>query len=144
MFLLFDKGRLVTQFNPLPEYWDDDISEEERASWRGDAATIAAHVPGITAGSIQPYFRHWDPDDEEPGKAFPEDEFHYRDCWQLCDFLKRVGLRYPLDETGQALGDTYEFDIPGETSGRLTIWSVERTDPLATITNAPVRQHRSS
>jgi hypothetical protein len=24
MFLLFDKGRLVTQFNPLPEYWDDD------------------------------------------------------------------------------------------------------------------------
>ena len=112
MFVLFDKGEQVAQFNPLPEYWDDSISYEERASWSGDAATIASHVPGVTADAIRPYLRHWDLDEEEPGKALPDDQFHFHDCWQMCDFLKRVGLAYPLDETGKVSGETYEFVVP--------------------------------
>ena len=112
MFVLFDKGETVAQFNPLPEYWDGTISDEERASWSGDAAAIAAHLPGLEADAIRPYLQHWDLDDEEPGKAFPDDQFHFHDCWQMCDFLKKVGLTYPLDETGQVLGETYEFIVP--------------------------------
>jgi hypothetical protein len=115
MFLLFDKGEQVAQFNPLPEYWDDSISDEERASWSGDAASISSHIPGVTVDAIRPYLRHWDLDEEEPGKAFPEDKFHFHDCWQMCDFLKRVGLRYPLDDTGQVLGVAYEFVAPEQT-----------------------------
>jgi hypothetical protein len=118
MFVLFDKGEPVAQFNPLPEYWDDSISDEERSSWSGDAATIAAHVQGTTVSAIRPYLRHWDLDEGDPGKAFPDDQFHFHDCWQMCDFLKRVGLTYPLDETGQALGETYEFVVPeGKSAG---------------------------
>ena len=112
MFVLFDKGEQVAQFNPLPAYWDDSISDEERASWSGDAATIASHVPGITADAIRPYLRHWDLEEEDPGKALPDDQFHFHDCWQMCDFLKRVGLAYPLDETGKVSGETYEFVVP--------------------------------
>ena len=114
MFLLFDKGELVAQFNPLPDYWDDSISDEERASWSGDAAAIADRIPGVTDDAIQPYLRQWDLDEDDPGKAFPEDQFHSHDCWQMCDFLKRVGLKYPLDETGRPLGDTFECIIPEE------------------------------
>src|SRR5437868_2061867 len=33
MFILFEKGEQVAQFNPLPDYWDDCISDEERTSW---------------------------------------------------------------------------------------------------------------
>ena len=112
MFVLFDRGEPVAQFNPLPEYWDDGISDDEKASWAGDAAKIATHVPGVTADAIGPYLRHWDFDDEHPGKAFPDDQFHFQDCWQMCDFLKRVGLTYPLDDTGRAIGETYEFVVP--------------------------------
>ena len=112
MFILFDKGEPVAHFNPLPEYWDDTVSDEERTLWSGDAAAIASHIPGVAADAIRPYLRHWDLDDENPGKAFPDDQFHFHDCWQMCDFLKKVGLTYPLDESGQVLGETYEFVVP--------------------------------
>jgi len=112
MFVLFDKGEPVAQFNPLPEYWDDGISDDEKASWSGDAAIIASHVPGVTADAIRPYLRHWDLDEEDPGKAFADDQFRFHDCWQMCDFLRRLGLTYPLDENGHVLGETYEFRIP--------------------------------
>src|SRR5262245_33918632 len=46
MFVVFDNGNQVAQFNPLPEYWSDDISDEERELWSGDAERIAACVPG--------------------------------------------------------------------------------------------------
>ena len=45
-----------------------------------------------------------------------QDGQDFQDCWQLCDFMKRVGLEYPLDDTGKVLGETYEFIIPGEDS----------------------------
>ena len=117
MFVLFNKGEQVAQFNPLPEYWDDNISEEERVSWSGDAATIASHIPGVAVETIRRYLKHWDFDEENPGKAFPEDRFHFQDCWQMCDFLKRLGLTYPLDDTGRVLGETYEFVVPEQTTG---------------------------
>lgn len=117
MFVMFDKGEQVAQFNPLPEYWDDSISDEERASWSGDAASIASRIPGVAPDAISPYLRHWNLDEEDPGKAFPEDQFHFYDCWQMCDFMKRLGLRYPLDDTGRVLGETYEFVVPEGTSG---------------------------
>jgi hypothetical protein len=112
MFILFDKGVPVTQFNPQPEYWDGSISKADRAAWAGDAAQIAACLPGTQPETLAPYLRHWDFNEEDPGKAFPDDQYHYYDCWQMCDFLRRVGLRYPLDESGEPLGGTYEFAIP--------------------------------
>lgn len=116
MFVLFDKGEQVTQFNPLPEYWDDSISDEERGSWSGDAESVAARISGLSPDAIRPYLRHWDFAEEDPGKAFPDDKFHFQDCWQLCDFMRRIGLKYPLDDTGKVLGETYEFIIPEKTS----------------------------
>ena len=116
MFVLFDRGNQVAQFNPLPEYWDDNISDEDRAFWAGDAAAVAARIPGLAPRAIEPYFRHWDFEEEEPGKAFAEDRFGYHDCWQLCDFMGKVGLKYPLDDAGKILGEAYEFVIPNEQS----------------------------
>lgn len=110
-FVLFDKGEQVAQFNPLPEYWDDRISAEERTLWSGDADAVASHVPGLSAAAIKLYFKHWDFEDMNPGRAYPSDRFAYRDCWQLCDFMEKLGLKYPLDDAGAVLGDAYEFII---------------------------------
>lgn len=111
MFVLFDRGKQVAQFNPLPEYWDDSISVEDRAFWSGDAEAIALRISSVSATAIKPYFKHWDFEDENPGKAFPNDRFAYQDCWQLCDFMEKLGLNYPLDDAGAVLGSTYEFVI---------------------------------
>jgi hypothetical protein len=116
MFVLFDKGKQVAQFNPVPEYWDDNISDQKRAYWSGDAVRIASSIPGLAPDAISPYLRHWDLDDKDRGKAFPDDQFHFHDCWQMRDFIRRIGLRFPLDDAGQALGVTYEFVVPKNSS----------------------------
>ncbi len=114
MFVLYDKGEPVTKFNPMPEYWDDDISDEEKASWAGDSARITACIKGVTPEAISPYLRHWDLDEDDPGKAFPSDQSGFNDCWQMLDFMKKFGLRYPLDDGGEVVGETYEFVAPEE------------------------------
>lgn len=90
------------------------VSVADRAFWRGDADIVASRVPGVPAASLAPYFRHWDFKNRDPGKAFPKDRYAFHDCWQLCDFMEKLGLKYPLDDTGKVLGETYEFDVPEE------------------------------
>jgi hypothetical protein len=74
MFVLYDRGQAVDQFNPLPEYWSDDVSVAENPE------RIAACIPGSNADVIKRYLRHWDLEAEEPGKAFPSDQFGFNDC----------------------------------------------------------------
>jgi hypothetical protein len=112
MFILFDGGEQVAQFNPLPDYWDDSISDDERRFWRGDVREIVTRMPGMSAATLEAYLKPWDLDAENPGKAFPDDEFCYHEDWQMCDFMKRLGVPYPLGDQGQVLGKTFEFTIP--------------------------------
>lgn len=108
MFQLFHKGELISRFNPVPDYWQDLISEQELQSWQGDAATIARYVPGLEAKDTEKYFVRWD-DLGEEDKAYAEDEFEYGDCWQMVDFMERIGLNYPIDEEGNVHGDTFKL-----------------------------------
>jgi hypothetical protein len=108
MFQLFHKGEMVSRFNPVPDYWQDVISDQELQSWKGDAARIAEYVPGLIASTIEKYFIRWDSLGEED-KAYPEDEFEYGDCWQLVDFMEKVGLYYPIDEEGNVQGNLYKL-----------------------------------
>jgi hypothetical protein len=108
MFQLFHKGELVSRFNPVPDYWQDVISEQELQSWKGDAALLTDYVPGLTAEAIEKYFVRWDELGEEE-LAYPEDEFEYGDCWQLVDFMGKLGLSYPIDEEGNVQGKLYKL-----------------------------------
>jgi len=109
MFVFFSQGEEVTRFNPIPNYWDDSISEEETESWKGDASLIYAHWPGITEESINRYFIRWDLENGNQGKAYPDDEFEIGQDWQMCDFVRKLGLIYPMDNSGNLLGKTYYF-----------------------------------
>ena len=111
MFQLFYKGELVTRFNPIPDYWQEDLSDTEAQSWQGDAAAVSNYVPGLQAKEIEKYFVRWDWDDDYEGeeKAYPEDEFEYGDCWQLVDFMEKLGLEYPIDELGEIKGTKYKL-----------------------------------
>jgi hypothetical protein len=108
MFQLFHKGQLVSRFNPVPDYWQDVISDQELQSWQGNAAEIAQYVPGLSAATIEKYFVRWD-DLGEEDKAYLDDEFEYGDCWQIVDFMAKLGMEYPIDEEGNVYGRVYKL-----------------------------------
>jgi hypothetical protein len=95
MYVLYRDGEGIDQYNPIPDYWSDSLSPEERFSWAGDASVVADNWEGVDVSSIDRYLVTWDLDDDEPGKAYEEDE-------------------YPVDDQGQATGETYMFEATTE------------------------------
>ncbi len=57
MYTLYVIGGVVDKFNPIPDYWDEEISEEEFESWKGNANLIAELIPGLNQKSIKKVFR---------------------------------------------------------------------------------------
>jgi len=112
MFILYQNGKEIAKFNPLPDYWDEHISDEEKNEWSGNPELISRIIGSITAEAIEKYFINWNMDEEEPAKAYDSDEFTYLDAWQMCDFMNKIGLLYPMDDKSNILGETYFFSIP--------------------------------
>lgn len=108
MYILFVNGTIADQFNPIPNYWDDSLSEEEIASWQGNAANVSKHLQNIDAADIENYLVRWNLDAEESPKAYPNDNFLQED-WQLLDFMKKLNLPYPLDVDGEPKTETYKL-----------------------------------
>jgi hypothetical protein len=108
MYLLYNNGKVIDQFNPIPDYWDENITEEEIESWKGNASVVTKYVSYIKQKEIEKYLVRWDLDEEESTKAYPTDEFT-KEEWQLVDFMKKLKLPYPLDDNGNPKGQTYKF-----------------------------------
>lgn len=107
MYILYVNGEDADQFNPIPDYWDENISEEEMDSWKGDATTLAQYIPGLDIKKIERYLVRWDIDGE-PEKAYEDDEFPNED-WQLVDFMKKIGLKYPREDHHHPSGQSYKL-----------------------------------
>lgn len=112
MYVLFADGEEMDHFNPIPDYWSDDLPDEERELWAGSAEAVARHWPNIQPDAIEDYLTPWNLD-ESPERAYPNDEFPSGDCWQLMDFMRRLGLDYPVDDRGQPHGRTFRFEVEG-------------------------------
>ena len=111
MFILFNQGQRISQFNPVPDYWEQ-LPPHERAEWSSDANVVSRCVPGIEADSIQNYLVEWTDDLlSRNTKAYPEDECEYGVDWQMADFMQRIGLTYPVRDDGTIDGQTYRLQI---------------------------------
>jgi hypothetical protein len=111
MFVLFDKGEQVTQFNPIPAYWQE-VTPEEHRRWSGDAQVVCQHVSGVSADRINRYFVEWTEEVTGGGeRAYPEDRFPYGVDWQMTDFMRRVGLQYPVRDDGSTDGRTFRLRV---------------------------------
>ena len=112
MYVLFSKGEQVDQFNPIPDYWQRKMPKNEKELWAGNADVVAQHWPGVMPESIRNYLFVWDLDVAESDNAYDDDQFPYNDCWQVTDFMHRLGLVYPIDDQGKVSGASYRFVIP--------------------------------
>lgn len=112
MYILFVNGEIADQFNPLPDYWDDSISEEEMNRWKGNADIVTKYVTHVKKQDIEKYLVNWDWE-EEPGKAYPDDKYENED-YQLIDFMRKSGLPYPITVHLEPVGQVYKFWNKGE------------------------------
>jgi len=110
MYTLFVDGKDVDWFNPIPAYWSDELSDDERSQWAGDAKTLAQHWPGVSEESVKNYLVPWG-EDGPTEKAYPTDQFSANDCWQLVDFMGKLDLTFPIDDSGKTLGSTFTFSV---------------------------------
>jgi hypothetical protein len=116
IYTLFEGGELVDEFNPVPDYWHK-LDEGERRSCQGNATEVARRVPGLAQEQISKYLVQWGDDvfeTAERKKAYPSDQFHYGDDWQLIDFMNKLGFDYPVDDRGVPHGATYLFKCEPE------------------------------
>lgn len=107
MYLLYENGTEVGRFNPIPDYFEE-LDDAEREKWRGDPDVVCRLVPGVNRADIERYFVWWDLEEAEPLKAYPDDEYDQMD-WQLLDFMRKIGLVYPIDDEGEPIGNTYRL-----------------------------------
>jgi hypothetical protein len=108
MYELFVHGDVLDRFNPIPAYWSDKMSEIEIQSWAGNASVITHWCPDVREESIRRYLVQWDLADQNPRKAYEDDEFGCID-WQIIDFMRKLRLPYPIDGQGKCLGKAFRF-----------------------------------
>lgn len=135
MYTLFVNGEIVDQFIPIPDYWDENITEEEIKSWRGDPLTVAKFATSVTPADIERYLVRWDMEAEESKKAYANDDFGQED-WQLLDFMRKLSLPYPLNDDGTPNDESFklwtkELPLQHQDSQRAT----------STLTSKPVENN---
>ena len=95
-YYLYENGKELDQFCPMPDYFEE-VSQEERSQQAGDSAILSRYF-GVTPESVQKYLCFWTEEMlEGEGKAYPEDEASQCDCWQMADFMNKLGFPYEFD-----------------------------------------------
>ncbi len=108
-YYFYEKGVELDQFSPMPDYFED-CSPQEMQCCAGKSALLARYF-SVEQGSIERYLRQWTQDmvvqyEEDEGKAYPDDEFGQCDCWQMADFMRKLGFPYTFGEEETEPGQT--------------------------------------
>lgn len=93
-YYLYEAGNERDCFNPMPDYFEE-VSEQERKRVAGNGAILAKYFC-VEEDAIKNYLTLWTEERMEHygEKAYPDDEFGQCDCWQMADFMKRIGFSY--------------------------------------------------
>lgn len=97
-YCFYDKGELLDTFTPMPDYFED-ASEEDRREIAGKSSLIASYFQ-IKEEEIQNYLVSWTEDimEDFEAKAYEDDECGQCDCWQMIDFMRKLGFPYEWDK----------------------------------------------
>jgi len=108
MYILFANGQPIDRFNPVPDYFGED---QDESAWSGNASLLARTWPNVTEAQVANYLQRWETEDDAGGKAYPDDEYETGVDWQIVDFMRKVGLIYPIDDQGGVTGSMYRFQV---------------------------------
>ena len=70
----------------------------------GECRYCRSTLAGLVPEAISNYLFQWDLNEYDSDNAYADDEFPYNDCWQITDFMRRLGLAYPIDDDGKING----------------------------------------
>lgn len=92
-YYFYDKGQELDSFMAEPDYFGED-----QMGGTGNAELIAKSF-GVGRQSIEKYLMSWTEEMyEEEAFAYEEDESGYCDCWQMTDFMAKIGYPYRFSE----------------------------------------------
>lgn len=104
-YCFYDKGEPIDLFTPLPDYFEEASDEGEHEPLKegqeeifGKSDVIASYFQ-IDEEDIKNYLISWTDKimDDFEAKAYPDDECGQCDCWQMIDFMRRLGFPYEWD-----------------------------------------------
>jgi hypothetical protein len=99
---LFSSGKCVDRFSSRPSYFGlpPGVTEADLA---GSASIVAATWTQVKPDNIARYLTDKEKltDEEGSAKAYPDDKHEAWDAWQMTDFMKKLGLDYPVDDEGE-------------------------------------------
>lgn len=100
-YYFYEKGVELDRFSPMPDYFED-CTPQERQRCAGNSALLARYF-SVEQESIKRYLTQWTSDmviqyEEDEERAYPDDEFGQCDCWQMADFMRKLGFPYTFGE----------------------------------------------
>ena len=99
----FYGGDEEDHFNTVPDYFGP-VSPEEKQRLTGNPAALSGWLPTWDTGMMRRYLVHWSDLDKDAmdETACPDDRFTYGDCWQMTDFMARLGFPWAFDQVQDA------------------------------------------
>lgn len=93
-YFFYEGGRELDCFQPIPDYFEE-VPEEERGRMLGNSGLVSEYF-GVEEAEIEGYLTEWTEEKLEcyEEKAYADDEFGQCDCWQMADFMRRLGFPY--------------------------------------------------
>lgn len=97
-YFLYDNGEEIDWFSPMPDCLEE-ISEDEYKKFSGNSRIISKYF-GVDEDIIKKYLVYWTEElmDDYDAKAYEDDEFEQCNCWQMVDFMKKIGYPYLFED----------------------------------------------
>ena len=93
-YYFYENDTQIDYFQPMPDYFEE-ADKAEAAKAAGDAVLLSKYF-SVPEDSIVKYLGIWSEEmlDAYDEKAYEEDEFGQCDCWQMTDFMNKLGYPY--------------------------------------------------
>ena len=99
----FYGGKEEDHFRTRPDAFGP-VGPQEKQRLSGNPAALSGWLPTWDTEMMRRYLVHWSDLDEEAMEetACPGDQFPYGDCWQMTDFMARLGVPWAFDQVREA------------------------------------------
>ena len=90
-YTLYDKGEEIDDFSTMPDYF---IERDYKTDNSLEHTARIAECFGVSEDAIKNYLIAWTDEimDNEESKAYSDDIASYGDCWQMTDFMEKLGF----------------------------------------------------